>query len=239
MSEDPERSRLDGRTLAAFRLQAGLSRRRLAAAAGVGAGVIRRLEEGGSDRQLSLYRLRLIAERLGVDAADLLTTGPTGQRRPASDDLKLEALLAHSRRHLTTDELARALDWDLLRTRRALRALHDRLNAGVTLKRTAAGWRLAPVQHLLTARDRSRLENVHLARRGLTVRQLRLLERLRSEELSSDWERRASNADRVDLAVLLRAEIVERTTDGRIRLTAAVLYSLEMTPGRRETQEAA
>lgn len=222
--------RPDPTKLVELRLRSGLSQRALAAAAGTGAGVIARLEAGGSDRQLTLHRLRAISESLGGEVVDLLSTNDDRPPEPAADDVKLEALLAHSGRHLRTDELATVLAWDLLRTGRALRALRRRLNAGVTLRRTAAGWRLAAHESILSDLERQRLADAEIVRRGLTVRQYRLLDRLRrGEKIDNAWERRATNADRVDLAVLLRARIAERSESGRIQLTPATLYSLEVT----------
>jgi transcriptional regulator with XRE-family HTH domain len=223
-SDHPDRL-LDGARLAELRLRAGLSQRALGRAAGVSGGVIRRLEGGGSERQLSLQRLALIAERLGVDAADLLI-----RRRalspPEPDDVRVEALLALSGRHLYTEEIATTLGWDMLRARRALTALRRRLIGGVALRRTAAGWKLAAAESALSTAERTRLEQVALTRRGLTVRQLRLLDSILAGHVNRPWEQRASNADRVDLALLLRAGVAERELNGDVRVTATTAYSL-------------
>ena len=76
-------------------------------------------------------------------------------------------------------------------------------------------------------------------RRGLTARQLRLLDTIGRNELTPAWEQRASNADRVDLAVLLRARIVERTPERSIRLTDSTRFSLDLDTPTITTQRKA
>jgi transcriptional regulator with XRE-family HTH domain len=59
-----------GRRLAALRVQRGLSQEQLAAASGLGPGVVRRVERG--QRDLSVSALADLARALGIQPADLM-----------------------------------------------------------------------------------------------------------------------------------------------------------------------
>lgn len=81
--------------------------------------------------------------------------------------------------------------------------------------------------------EQKALERARHARRGLTISQMRLVFQIIEGNVTSAWEQRASNAQKVDLGLLLRAGYVVKRARHYV-LSADVAFSLGLDPqGRR------
>jgi transcriptional regulator with XRE-family HTH domain len=120
------------------RMELGITESYLGALCGVSSSVIRRLESGYPQDDLSARFLQLLADNLGTHLSNLLQ-----QDRPASHDPKrdpyhdareLGAILTAVREPVPFEALCRVLDWDLLRLDRATAELNAALEpAGATV----------------------------------------------------------------------------------------------------------
>lgn len=197
-----------------LRLEAGHSKRQLARLVGVSYPVIDRLEQGQGHGALTLRKLERLAAALAVHPAHLLQD-ETHPAVPGTDDLTVEAALATSPTFLRTDELARGLGWELARTHRALRQLRARLiGTGQDLRRTSNGWALSPRAELLADAQTAALERARIRRRKLNRRAADLLHQILHEQLPANFTQNLTNPDRVTLASLLKARLIEATPAG-------------------------
>jgi transcriptional regulator with XRE-family HTH domain len=227
---------LDIELIATLRLERSLSERAVARALGVSPPTVGRLEAGAGHRSLTIARLLQLAELLGAEPAALLTRPSPSLNETTPDEHKLQAALLASRHRVRTEELAEALGWTLQRTTSALRRLaRSSASTGAALTRTGAGWQLGARDGVLTRSQRQRLERVRIRRHGLTLRQTSLMRAILDGQIDAEWERKASNADRVDLAVLLRAGYATRR-QGQITAADEVTRSLAATPNAAPDQ---
>lgn len=133
---------LDGAKIRDRRLALGLSETVLGQALGVSAHVIDNLEHGGNHSHLSIQFITDLASLLGADVTDLLAVDYQHRQAPvtgdavADDDPETVGRCLGNIGRTHVDELSRALDWTIGRTRLALMQLEDLLEpAGLRL-----GW---------------------------------------------------------------------------------------------------
>ena len=123
------------------RMQLGLTESYLGSLCGVSSSVIRRLEGGWPQDDLSARFVTLLADRLGVHVTDLLADRHRAPGAPApSDDARtLGAILLAMREPVPYGALCDTLDWDLDRLDDAIAALTAALEpaGGVVLDNDA------------------------------------------------------------------------------------------------------
>lgn len=88
---------IDASRLAQLRVSRGLSQRKVAHLTGVNYQVIRRIEAGGDDGNLTLRHLGRLAESLGVAPADLLAGQSASPAHGDSDPAVSELTIAQAR----------------------------------------------------------------------------------------------------------------------------------------------
>jgi transcriptional regulator with XRE-family HTH domain len=226
---------LDTAMLRRLRLQAGYSTRRFARALGVSASTIRGLEEGSNHDQLPLTFVARLSELLGVAPQELFAHRANEPVDPSTDDRIVEAALQSVPGVVAISELARALEWKLERTRRALDALEDRLQpTGTRLHRN--GWQQCAIrpatQHLTDAQQQA-MHRIGPRDRGLNHITARLLLAATRGELDDRWVTSASNSERVGLQSLLKQRVL-LTIPGESEIIPApeMIYGLD--PDLRE-----
>lgn len=171
------------------RLELNLSERDVASHLGASSAVVRSIEAGRVDADLTLGQLAKLGAALGLDLPELLDTRAADPPDHAlvpiatstEDDMaKVGSLLADVRVLVPIEGLADALDWDLTRTHDALNRLDGELRAvGLRVHRLHHDVRIA---RTVTSVDPETLEDlwrIHLARRSLTITQARLLKHIR------------------------------------------------------------
>jgi transcriptional regulator with XRE-family HTH domain len=142
---------IDPRTVRHRRMELGLTESYLGALCGVSSSVIRRLEGGWPQDDLSARFLDLLAGNLGTTLADLLTTD---HRNDAPEHIEegdtdrdardLGAVLLRVGEPVPLDALCQVLDWDLGRLDHAAEALIQALEpAGAILVDNGATLRIA------------------------------------------------------------------------------------------------
>lgn len=226
---------LDTATLRRLRLQAGYSTRRLARALGVSASTVRGLEDASNHDQLPLTFIARLADLLGVAPQELFARTAHEAVDPSTDDRIVEAALQSVPGVVATSELARALEWKLERTRRALDVLEERLRStGARLHRN--GWQQCAIrpatQHLADDQQQA-LHRIGPRDRGLNHITARLLLAATRGELDDRWFKTASNSERVALKSLLKQRVL-LTLPGQAEIIPApeTIYGLD--PDLRE-----
>lgn len=116
------------------RMKLGLTAAHLGSLCGVSSGVIRRIESGAPQDDLTARFISSLADQLGASVSQLLTptggdTEPTSEEPDAEPDdaRELGALLFSSSEQLPTDAICDVLDWDLDRLELAREALNEHL----------------------------------------------------------------------------------------------------------------
>jgi transcriptional regulator with XRE-family HTH domain len=217
---------LDIELIKNLRLSARLSRRALADRLGVSQTVVRSLETGADHGAYPLDFLVRLASELG-STPGALVQGRSSERQVEADDVKVEAALAIAGKELRRPAIAKAFGWDLDRVTAAVDALGRRLEGTGLMLQTHFGGRYAirPRAEMLTEAEVSALERGEMARKGLTVSALRLLKNVALGPVTADFERRASNSERVALGTLLKSRLV--VVDGGVyRLSADAVFCL-------------
>lgn len=210
-----------------LRLQAGTSTRALARAAATSTTTIDGIADATNHRSIDLGMLCDIACALGVHPAALLDgAAPATQARP--DDSIIEAALAEVGGSPSATDLAEALGWPTSRAHAALRALKTRLK-GTGQQLISRGWdrhSLKPDRLLMTSAQRRKLHRTALRQRGLNITCLGLLVNAHEGRLDGAWLRAMSNPQRVALATITNAGLVE-PHDGGYRLTPEAVEALD------------
>jgi len=215
---------LDIDKIVELRVRRGLSARALARQMGVSSATVHRLEQGDWHSDLSLRTLYRLADALNIDIRVLLSDR-TGSPLHGDDDAVLEAALASAAAPVERERIARTLGWSLARLDEAVGSLRARLHSrGVSLS-GAGALSLVAKEHLLTDRQRATLAQTATAKRGIDLRTMQLLRAVALGTIESEWERRASNPQRIALARLANLGLARRTADG-MRLTATARFSL-------------
>jgi len=217
---------LDIELIKNLRLSARLSRRALADRLGVSQTVLRSLETGADHGTYPLDFLVRLASELGTTPGALVQ-GRSSERQVDADDVKLEAALAIAGKELRRAAIAKAFGWDLDRVTAAAEALGRRLDGTGLMLQTHFGGRCAirPRAEMLTGAEVSALERGEVNRKGLIVSALRLLKNVALDNVAADFERRASNSDRVALGTLLKLKLIEEG-GGTYRLTDTAAFSM-------------
>jgi transcriptional regulator with XRE-family HTH domain len=217
---------IDLELIKTLRLSGRLSQRALADRLGVSQTVVRSLETGADHGAHPLHFLVRLATALGTTPGALLQ-GRSSERQVDTDDVKLEAALAIAGRELRRPAIAKAFGWDLDRVTAAADAFGRRLEGTGLMLQTHEGGRYAirPRTEVLTDTEVSVLERGEVARKGLPVSALRLLKDVALDNVAADFERRASNSDRVALGTLLKVKLIEEG-GGTYRLTDTAAFSI-------------
>ncbi len=217
-----------------LRLERGLAIRQLALDSGIDIAVLNRLDADGitSAPSLTLAQFLRLADRLDVRPHDLLTEenqpGSDGDSEP-DDAATLGAVLHDLTGAVAAVILAHALGWTLPRVHAAADALRERVAvAGMTVQRQSG--RLA-----LRARDDRHAPAVNAARhhprathsqRVVTPARARLAYKAMQQPLS---QHALSDNDRREIAVLMRAGILELDSNRDVAVTGRVTRSLNLT----------
>ena len=215
------------------RLQLGLTESYLGSLCGVSSSVIRRLESGWPQDDLSARFITLLADRLGCTTADLLAaphTDPAADGSPA-DCRELGAVLQAADEPVPTDALCEVFGWDLDRLEAATVALARQLEAaGAAIVDDGGALRIADD---LAACDR---DTVDLAARAAfgrrrpnlpelrVVHQLLTSKRVRREDL--DTVNGMTHARLRTIGILANAERPAGVKADPPRLSDDVRYSL-------------
>jgi transcriptional regulator with XRE-family HTH domain len=203
---------IDGAKLAHLRYDRGLAQRKLAAAAGVDALTIKRLEDGADGGELPLRVVLRIAQALGVTVGDLL--GEIQHRANDETEAVGAALIAHG--PISVADLSETTELELSLVERAHDELAVRLKGtGVAVARQGRQAKLVPT---ITPKVRC-----HHPARELDVNQARLLRRIHRGE---DVRRALSRTEReLVLPSLLRSGLVE-IVDGHVLLAVVAQQGL-------------
>lgn len=223
---------LDGSRIRVLRLTAGMSERDLAGRVGFSTTTLVSVESGLGQtarvaENVSVNQVRLLAEALGVAARDLVLPEPHGEPDSPDDAKALGALLMHTDRLTTTEELADALGWTLDRVHAAVDGLRPALSAvGLTIVR--GGYRGASIRLAsITAGTSAAEQAADTARRdakGLHRAQAVVLWRIVNGTFGL---RSTTNAYRTFYAGLLKQALAQQKDDGVPAPSPAVLYALD------------
>jgi hypothetical protein len=219
------------------RLELALSERDVASHWGVSTAVVRSVEAGRVDTELTLGQLAKLADILGLDLHELLDTGNTtpatseagADTLSAEDVAKVGALLADVRVLVPIDTLAEVLGWDLERTHDALAVLDERLRpAGLRVHRLHHDVRLA---RTVTATSDTELEALwrrHFAVRSLHPAQANLLRQIRDGKtrLAGTKDTEKVRLPELRNAGLIYPAAAQVGTTARWELTDDVRFSL-------------
>lgn len=220
------------------RLELALSERDVATHWGVSTAVVRSVEAGRVDTELTLGQLAKLADILGLDLHELLfdtTTGPPEGNddgdlpSSAPDVAKVGALLADVRVLVPLDGLAEALGWDLERTHRALEVLDRTLRpAGLRVHRLQHDVRLARTVTAATDTELEALWRRHFAVRSLNPAQANLLRQIRDGKarLAGTKDTEKVRLPELRNAGLIRPAAAAAGTTAKWELTDDVRFSL-------------
>lgn len=214
------------------RLELGLSERKLAAVTGLGQAVIRGLEAGTNHKDLTLGDLHRLADALALDAQHLLaaTSATEAAAGPATRDAHLDqhvtqvgALLFDVDRLIPVESLALTTGLTLDQTHEVLAELDRRLRAvGLLLHRLNNAVKIWRTSDAVSRETLQATWRAHLARRGLDIGQVTLLQQVRRGRRTKTL----TNDQQVTAAQLVNAGILDRTSAGGVDLSADVRYSL-------------
>lgn len=214
---------MNGRLIARRRLELSLSRNDLARQTGLGWDLIVKLEGGQQPQALTLNAAQRLAAALAIDLNALVqhSIPHTGDHRLI---LRLEALLAHTRRPHTPHELARAMDQPIHAITAALNQIEDRLlNTGQTLRRHDGQVELVARGDQLDPDDVAQLRR---ARDPLGAPEIAMLRRIALGRLRDRCWETLDQADRHLIARLAEHGLIEPGTD-HLQLTACAHHCLE------------
>lgn len=236
---------IDPAVVRARRFELGVAERVLGDALGVEPGVIRRLERGHSQDQLTVSFVVDLAEALMLPIHHLLEQEDRPPEPPRDDDAAtVGAVLARIGEHTHVDVLADKLGWTVDRTDAALDALEGRLHAvGQTL-----GWtgdslvRIADLYNDETVRAAEAVTAGRVATDGLTLADAKLLWAV---ALQNTRKTKANTLPVLNLRKLVAAGLVTVEPEGpwdlstRVRLTEAGDLALRWdTPPPTEVKQA-
>lgn len=219
------------------RLELALSERDVASHWGVSTAVVRSVEAGRVDTELTLGQLAKLADILGLDLHELLdtTTGPPegnddgDPTSSAPDVAKVGALLADVRVLVPLDGLAEALGWDLERTHRALEVLDRTLRpAGLRVHRLHHDVRLARTVTAATDTELGAQWRRHFAVRSLNPAQANLLRQIRDGKarLAGTKDTEKVRLPELRNAGVIRPAAAAAGTTAKWELTDDVRFSL-------------
>ena len=232
---------IDGQRFMTIRVQARLSQRAVARAAGVTLPVVRGAEEGRS-QQMTLALVTRLAAALGCSVEEILepsSVAPTvegeastspGVDRKKKDAKRLEAVLFTAGKLVHYRALAEVLGFSVQRLREAAEYLEAHAeDRGIRFYRLNVQWGLRPAVASGTMNDICRVERHKVASDGLKRSQARILYEIFRDRRAG--RNRRYGLDRkgaqVELGSLLNAGILVRGSDGRMMLGREVQWALE------------
>ena len=214
---------MNGRLIEGRRLELGLSRGDVSKSSGLSWAMLTALEHAGEPPFLNPPR----AGSLKSSAIDLNTIAGGALASPAaSDDVRLEALLAGTREAHSEAELAFAMQWPLQRVIDAIERLDQRLTpTGQAVQRRETGIRLI-VRGPLAHRDTGRLRSLRTTPTKRQAELLRIVLTGTSYERSwdaFDAEQRSDAAALFELGFVyagseVRAPVLAPSADARFSL---------------------
>lgn len=209
-------------TMRQRRLELGLARRDVAREVGVSEGAVARIERGGNADDWPVRQVRRLAAALGMTLAELLDRDGDAPGAPPDDASRIATLLAHNERLTPVRALAEALGWTLQRTNEALGGLDQRTESvGLRVQQLRGQVALRP-RHC--DHDLGRLFHREMASIGMSRSHGRTLHAV----LAGTFEERHADAnDRMSLAALVRAGLVDELPAGP-RLSDAVSFGLDV-----------
>lgn len=220
------------------RLELVLSEREVAARWGVSTAIIRSIEAGTVNADLTLGQLANLATILGLDITDLLDTAclepkarvaPTVPDDDVTDVEKVGSLLADIRVLIPIEGIATALKWDIDRVMTALEELDEKVwGAGLRVHRLHHDVRLARRVSVSTTDELAAVWRRLFAVRSLAPVHARLLRDIRDERVTL---RGNKDIEKVRLPELANAGLISPTpassgTTARWQLTDDVRFSL-------------
>lgn len=179
---------IDGDLVRRRRGELGLTESYLGATCGVTSSVIRRLESGWPQEELSTRFIVLLAERLGVRVSDLIVRDapgtedrPTGAGTPAA---RLGALLASASEPVPFEAICDLTGWDRPTLDAAAGELHQALeHTGQVLVDVGDAYTLAADVADISAADAAAATKAAHARRRPNLPELRVIHKLLSNTI--------------------------------------------------------
>lgn len=160
-------------------LELGLSPIDLARELGVSTVAIRSLEQGKNHDKLTLRRVRLLAETLGVPIAALLSREYQSSDRTASIELRAEAALALMSRRIYPHDYATAVGCTPEQAHTAFTRLRERRDgSGITVTYSGGQWGIGANRSLLTDGEVQALERATMKRTRINVSEAALLKKI-------------------------------------------------------------
>lgn len=223
---------LNGERFTLLRLERGLAIRQLALESGIDVTVLNRLDAGGigSAPSLTLAQFLRLADCLDVHPGELLTTERPVHTDPDTepdDPAVLGALLHDLTGTIPAVVVAEVLRWTLPRLHAAADTLTELLRpAGMTVQRQSGRLALRPRddQHadaLTAIRQHPRATH---SQRVVTPGRAQLVYRAMHQPLS---QHALSDNDRREIAILMRAGILELNSNRDVAVSARVTSSLQ------------
>lgn len=172
---------LDGALVRRRRCELGLTEAYLGALCGVSSSVIRGLESGYSQDDLSMRFISMLTDALGVPLAALIPTeGPAAPLEATSTAaVRLGALLATAGEPVPDEAICRLLDWSFAELDAATAQLHRALeHSGQVLVDVGDAWTIAPDITSITAEQAGEAVRASYARRRPSLPELRIVHRL-------------------------------------------------------------
>lgn len=231
---------LDQERLVALRLQRGLAVRQLARDCGIEIAVLNRLETGDNPSlsTISVAALTRLADRLNVPIDALFTTTTTAvesypadtdpeQPDTAADVRRLGALLNALGQDTAVVAIADALGWTSRRVHHAAAALDELLTpTGTTIFKNNGLISIRPADDTHSDAELAvkRHPRAKPSQRLVTPARARILRRAQTTAVS---QHSLSGNDRVNIATLLKAGLLEESDQRRLVPTQDVLDSLD------------
>jgi transcriptional regulator with XRE-family HTH domain len=220
--------RLNANRLTLLRLDRGLATRQLAFDSGINIAVLNRLETEGSAQvsSLTLAQFLRLCERLGVAPDALIDDDAAPAAVESSDAAVLGAMLRDLRTAVATVVLTDVLGWTSERLHAAADALLPLLApAGLTVHRHDGRIALRAVDdtHCAAALSARKHPRIGKSQRLVTPPRARLVHQALNYSLLSHA---LSDDDRRNLAVLIRAGLVQEDSERRLEVSDDVHLSL-------------
>jgi len=220
---------LDVKLIERLRLRGGYSRREFRRLSGMKGVAYGRFLLGANHRRLTLGDLDRMAKALGVSPSGMFPRTSEASVEAQPDDVKLEAALAEAGKLLTREQLARSLNWDLVRLRRAKSSLSRRLaGSGQCLAANTLGLALRPAPEALTDDERKAVSRFAVPLKGLRLPVAQLLRRIIDGSIDAR-KIEGGHGLRVTLERLIKLGYVVYD-GGEPRLSSEVALMLEYIP---------
>lgn len=223
---------LNGERFTLLRLERGLAIRQLALDSGIDITVLNRLDAGGINNapSLTLAQFLRLANALDVHPGELLTAEDPGLPDPDTqpeDPAMLGAILHDLTGAIPAVVIAQVLRWTLPRLHAAADILTEHLHlAGMTVQRQSGRLALRPRddQHADALTEIRQHPRATHSQRVVTPGRAQLVYRAMQQPLS---QHALSDNDRREIAVLMRAGILELDSNRDVAVTERVRASID------------